>query len=187
MYMRDVNDMRRVTSIPAPDCLWAVNGEGHATIKHDGTACLVHQGRLYKRHRVREGQEPPPGWMHWSLPGPPGTALVDVVQDGHGWLPVDPNDPSDKYHVEAVERQKDLPDGTYELMGPKIQGNPEGLDRHELWKHGEEVVPGDVPRDLEGLKEWFQKRAPIEGLVFYRGPDRAKIKAKDLGLPWPPK
>jgi len=42
--------------------------------------------------------------------------------------------PGDKYHLEAHHVYFD--DGTYELVGPKVQGNPEKFDKHTLIRHG---------------------------------------------------
>ncbi len=72
-------------------------------------------------------------------------------------------------------------DGTYELVGPKIQGNPEGFVEHTLVSHDLcDVV--DAPTDYEGLKAWFAGR-DIEGVVWHHPDGRmAKIKAKDFGL-----
>ncbi len=44
---------RFVLNEPHPDCEWVFAGEGVPRQKIDGTACLVRDGRLYKRHEVR--------------------------------------------------------------------------------------------------------------------------------------
>lgn len=53
-----------------------------------------------------------------------------------GWLPVG-DVPEDRWHREALATADTLPDGTYELVGPKMQGNAAHLDRHILIPHGE--------------------------------------------------
>ena len=44
-------------------------------------------------------------------------------------------------------------DGTFELCGPKVQGNPERFETHQLVKHGLEIIDlGDYKIDL--IKEY---------------------------------
>lgn len=70
-------------------------------------------------------------------------------------------------------------DGTYELCGPKVQGNPLNLPRHTLIRHGSTELP-DVPRDFDGLKA-FLKDFPHEGVVWHHPDGRmVKIKRKDF-------
>ena len=75
-----------------------------------------------------------------------------------------------------------LHSGTYELCGPKVQGNPEGYIDHRLIPHGKEEIDPDVPRNFEALKA-FLFNAQIEGIVYHHPDGRmAKIKAKDFGI-----
>jgi hypothetical protein len=84
--------------------------------------------------------------------------------------------------MEAFEREPHLPDGIYELPGPKAQDNPEGSQRHQLLPHGSTAEP-DAPRTFEGLREWFQTHNEIEGLVFHHPDGRmAKIKLCAFGI-----
>ena len=173
------NDRGRVT-FPAtinPECQWVADGEGVATVKWDGTACAVIDGVLYARHRHEASKgDPPPGWIHHSR---------DLSQQsGHGWLAVDGRNPSHRWHCEAAWRSEDRPppDGTYELIGPKVQGNPYHLSAHALRRHGDVVV--DAPRDAEGLMK-FLVDFGHEGIVFHHPDGRmAKVKCRDFGLGW---
>lgn len=166
---------RFVTEEVTPDCEWVLDGEGEASVKWDGTACLIKNGVFYKRHvhKVEKG-DPPDGWLHWSF---------DLEQkSGHGWLPVG-DGPEDKWHREAWESHPKYlsADGTYELVGPKVQKNAECCVSHRLWKHGADLRL-DAPRTFHELKEWFRGR-DMEGLVW-RHPDgrMAKIKKRDFGM-----
>lgn len=153
---------------------WVLNGEGVATIKWDGTSVRIADGKLYKRFDAKHGKTPPLGFE-------PAEERPDPVT-GHwpGWVPVEAGKPENKYHLEAFD--ENLPDGTYELVGPKIQGNLYGLDRHKLVPHGADIV--EVGRTLEELVEWL-KLNHHEGLVFHRtNGDMAKLRRKDFGLPW---
>ncbi len=155
---------------------WVVEGEGVATIKHDGTSCMIKQGRLYKRFDAKQGRQLPEGFE-------PCEVAPDSVS-GHwpGWIPVRDDDPSSKFHREALLRAEHLPDGTYELVGPKVQGNRYGLTGHELWRHGAVVV--EVERTREGLLRWLEQNHE-EGLVFHHSDGRmAKVRRKDFGIPW---
>lgn len=77
------------------------------------------------------------------------------------------------------------PDGIYEAIGPKIQGNPEGLETHALAG----VVPYDAGLILMGPERCFAaiqsylRGAQMEGIVFHHPDGRmAKIKKRDFGL-----
>ncbi len=150
---------------------WVLAGEGRATQKHDGTACLVRGGRLHKRYDVKEGHKEPPGFVPAQEPDP---------QTGHwpGWVGVGEG-PEDKWFREAFHGSE--PDGTYELCGPKVQGNPEGLQHHTLIPHGSVELP-EAPRTFAELRTYFSEK-DIEGIVWHQPDGRmVKIKAKDFGL-----
>lgn len=152
---------------------WVLKGEGVATIKWDGTSVRIHEGRLFKRYDAKRGKTPPAGFE-------PCEASPDPVT-GHwpGWVPVG-DGPEDKYHREAFK--EDLPDGTYELVGPKIQGGLYGFDSHRLIRHGADIV--EVERTREGILDWLTAHEH-EGLVFHREDgEMAKIRRKDFGLAW---
>lgn len=153
---------------------WVINGEGIATIKHDGTSCMVKDGRLFRRFDAKKGKMPPEGAIPCEPHADPNT--------GHWphWVIVEENDPSSRWHVEAFDST--MPDGTYELVGPKVQGNRYGLTRHELWKHGSVIV--EVDRSMQGLKDWLMTN-DHEGLVFHHPDGRmAKVRRKDFGIKW---
>ena len=193
---------------------WVVNGEGTATVQYDGTCCMICEGRLYKRYdrkpnkkirrQRRESKttfglnEFKPEVLGWISSGP---ADIDT---GHwyGWIPVD-DSRGDRWHREAFGQTLDfkdtttLPDGTYELVGPKIQGNPYDLKEHQLWPHGYAfdkylgefgALLGSIqpPRDFDGLREFLEGWS-VEGIVWWHDDGRkAKIKRVDFGIPWPP-
>jgi hypothetical protein len=71
---------------------------------------------------------------------------------------------------------------TFELVGPRIQGNTLGLDRHMLLRHGCETV--EVERSFAAIKDWLSNNR-VEGLVFHHPDGRmAKIRRKDFGFEW---
>jgi hypothetical protein len=152
---------------------WVQAGEGVATRKWDGTACLVRGGKLYRRYDAKHGKTPPVGWEAAQEPDP-------VTGHHPGWLAVGEG-PEDKHYRVAWARETNLPDGTYELCGPHFQSNPEHFEVDQFAQHGLGTYP-DCPRDFEGLKAWFNGR-DIEGIVWHHPDGRmVKIKTKDFGL-----
>lgn len=70
--------------------------------------------------------------------------------------------------------------GTYELIGPKINGNPERESRHCLVRHERAQRLEFVPRDYDGLGFWLRTH-DYEGIVWHHPDGRmAKLKARDF-------
>lgn len=173
LFQRNYDGDRLVRDEVVPGAEWVLAGEGVATQKFDGTACRIEFGRLFKRYDAKHGKQPPAGFIPCQSPDP-------VTGHWPGWVPVREDAKEDKYHVEARKEQPYLPDGNYELVGPKIQGNPENYQHHRLVPHG--VMMMDPPRSFEALREWFMGK-DIEGIVWHHPDGRmVKIKKKDFGL-----
>lgn len=173
MFERDwLGDKSRVIDKIHPGCEWARAGEGIATRKLDGTSCLVRDGKLYKRREVRDGDSLPPDFELSTEDEETGKRI--------GWVPVT-DGPEDRWHREAFVIEKHS-NGTYELVGPKVQGNAEGFTCHLLISHNGTGTYDNVPRAFEELREWLREQ-PIEGVVFHHPDGRmAKIKKRDFGL-----
>lgn len=170
LFERNYNTDRLVNENIVPGSEWVLNGEGVATRKWDGTCCKIENGKLYKRYDAKNGKTPPVGFIPAQDPDP---------NTGHwpGWLLVGEGN-EDKYFREAF--QDHLPDGTYELVGPKINGNKDQFNEHTLVLHGNDVLP-DAPRTYHELKEWLRDK-DIEGIVWHHPDGRmVKIKRKDFG------
>jgi len=169
IFKRNPENMRELLPDPHQDCEWVFNGEGVATRKYDGTCCLVKDGELFKRREIKKGK-----------PQPKCFELVDydsVTGKTVGWMPVT-DDKEDRWHIEGFGNGN-WPNGTYELCGPKVQGNPEGFEIHVLVPHSEAAQYDDVPRTFEGIKDWMEGK-DIEGIVFHHPDGRmAKIKKRD--------
>jgi hypothetical protein len=179
LFQRNYEGDRRVRDEIVPGAEWVVTGEGAATRKWDGTSCLVRAGKLYKRFDAKHGKTPPPGFEPVQPEPDPHT--------GHwpGWLAVG-DGPEDRWHREAWDgrlRLGGMPaDGTYELIGPKVNGNLDRAEAHCFKRHGDEVL--DAPRTFDALREYLTA-ANIEGVVWHHPDGRmVKIKAKDFGLLW---
>lgn len=172
LFQRDYGSGERlVRNEIVPGAEWVVAGEGVATRKWDGTCCMMRHGLLFKRYDAKHGKTPPEGFLSAQDPDP---------KTGHwpGWLAVR-NAPEDWMHNKAVRIC--LPDGTYELVGPKINGNPDGFADYYLMPHGLVTLP-HAPRDFDGLKA-FLSMTDIEGIVWHHPDGRmVKIKGKDFGI-----
>lgn len=160
----------------SPECYGdgSGSGEGVATIKFDGTCCMIKDGKFFRRFELKKGKVAPDDFCASQEADP-------VTGDCPGWIPVDPKKSQDIWHVQAYENDPHypcIPDGTYELMGPKIQGNPENLDKHVLILHGDDEI--ESPRTFSGLKD-FMKTYSHEGIVWHHQDGRmVKIKKKDF-------
>jgi hypothetical protein len=176
LFKRDYDGTRLVYDELMPGAEWVQTGEGIPTVKIDGTSCLIKDGVLYKRHDVKSGKNPPNGFMPAQEPD---------LTTGHwpGWIPIG-DGPEDKWHREAYSGKFD--DGaTYELIGPKVQGNPYKKERHELIKHGASLFDSEPPRTFDALKAFLESNV-IEGIVWHReNGDMVKIKRRDFGFIWP--
>lgn len=178
LFARNYDGNRLVRDEVVSGAEWVTNGEGIATVKFDGTSCMVQGEKLFKRYDAKNGKTPPGGWIPAQDPDP-------VTGHWPGWLTVQATDPADKWHVQALMTRPFPQDGTYELLGPKVQGNPYNLGYHVLIRHGTPRFDIDPPRTFLELKTWF-KVQPYEGIVWHHPDGRmVKIKRRDFGLPWP--
>jgi hypothetical protein len=174
IFKRNPENMARVLPEINSECEWVAKGEGVATRKYDGTCCMIKGRRLFKRREIRRGKKQPADFILEEYDPNTGKSF--------GWVPVSCDRPEDKYHCEAWFNQPGLPDGTYELVGPKIQGNPEKYPQHTLISHANVEIYPDCPRTFEGLCAWLSDK-DIEGIVFHHPDGRmAKIKKRDFGL-----
>jgi hypothetical protein len=154
------------------DCSWVFNGEGVATKKYDGTCCLVKNSKLWKRREIKKDKPTPVNFIKADFDNKTGKTV--------GWVPVT-DVKENAWHLEAF-KLKNLADGTYELCGPKIQGNPEGYKTHVLIPHSEATQYPEILRTFEGIK-LFLDVMDIEGIVFHHKDGRqAKIKKRDYQL-----
>ncbi|WP_280701196.1 hypothetical protein [Kitasatospora sp. GP82] len=99
---------------------------------------LDEAGRWWARHEVKPGKKAPDGYLLMETDEVTGKTV--------GWEPVS-GSPFARFHAEAVGDGGPVDPGTYELLGPKINGNPDGFAVHVLMPHGweplsEYSVPG---------------------------------------------
>lgn len=180
-----MDENHKITPDVNPECQWVIDGEGYSTTKWDGTSCMVKDGILYKRYdnskkkseteRVQK-TEPLTEWIYCECPTECGRFIY--------WIPVTYKD---YYHqIGWAWAQGRLPNGTYELIGPEVQGNPHNMSHNILMPHGHTLYHAYVEskRDFESLKEAI-KIAPYEGIVWHHPDGRmAKLTKKKFGFPW---
>ncbi len=173
------------TNQVTPGCEWVIAGEGLPTRKYDGTCVMHDDAGWWARREVKPGKTAPP----WFTP-------IDVDEKTSkqvGWEPIEQSS-FFKMFCEACDPHV-AQFGTYELCGPKINGNPEGYVQHRLIRHADATRMADtgitraevvatMPVAYEpfgvhevliaGIRGW-------EGLVWHHPDGRmAKLKVRDL-------
>jgi hypothetical protein len=183
LFVRDEDARQYVTREVTPGCEWVLAGEGVATIKHDGMCCKIDSGQrenmlgFYKRFEARPlDKAVPPNFV-------PADDLDPVTRKQPGWLPVG-DGPEDQYFREAFQfcvKHDKLVDGTYELMGPKVQKNSLGLAYHILMRHGMYLPDVQPIPAYDHIRTFLANRPGLEGLVYHHADGRmAKIKRRDF-------
>jgi hypothetical protein len=181
MFERDwEGDRSRVLDKVTPGCEWVLEGEGNALRKYDGTCVMFDGERWWARREVKDGKKPPAGFV--------SSGHDHITLKNVGWEPIEQS-PFAKFWAEAEasgprwDTSELWEPGTYELVGPKIQGNHEQLNKHGLIKHDLCEGVGNLDRTFEGIKQ-FLSEADWEGIVFHHPDGRrlAKIKGRDFGI-----
>lgn len=177
LFLRNPENRATVLAEPNPECAWVLGGEGVATRKWDGTCVMLDgSGAWWARREVKPGKTPPTNYVPISTD--------DVTGKTMGWEPIEQSAFA-KFHAEAVANTLTDGPGTYELLGPKINGNPDAFGHHVLMPHGwaplsERLAIQAAPRDYEGLREWLLAH-PYEGIVWHHPDGRmAKLKRRDF-------
>lgn len=191
LFQRDPEDRAHVLPEVNPECQWVIDGEGTATRKYDGTCVqLDANGRWWARREVKPGKAMPSNYMP--------VTTDPVTHKVMGWEPIEQS-AFVKFHAEAIAdaEDADYPEGfspgrwepgTYELIGPKINGNPERYETHALIAHAKaEISLDDRDHDLrtyEAIRELvlgLGGQNGWEGLVYHHPDGRmAKIKRRDF-------
>lgn len=184
LFLRNPDDMRHVTRDVHPDCQWVTDGEGVATRKYDGTCVMFDGADWWARREVKPGKTPPPHFRTIEHDETTGKTV--------GWEPIEQSSFA-KYHTEALAYLVDtypirapVADGTYELVGPRVNGNPERLEEHLLVRHGYLAAVDHhelktFQRDFDRARDWLLAHDQWEGVVWHHPDGRmAKLKRKDF-------
>lgn len=173
LFVRDSQDRAHVLPEVTPGCEWVLDGEGIATIKYDGTCTMFDGENWWARREVKPGKTPPPNWREVDSD--------EVTGKRVGWEPIEQSSYA-KVFASAFKPSAVHAGQTYELVGPKVNGNPHNFTEHTLLAHGADRETM-APRDFAGLREWMaiMRDANIEGVVWHH-PDgrRAKLKIRDF-------
>jgi hypothetical protein len=179
LFRRDPDDLKRVLTEVNPGCEWVLAGEGVATRKFDGTCVrLDERGAWWARRELKPGKAAPANFQAVMTDETTGKTV--------GWEPVDQSGFA-KWHALALAEHDGEPfvAGTYELCGPKVNGNPEGYANHVLVSH--DAAPTAV--ELSYPITFADARAAVlalreqgvEGIVWHHPDGRmAKLKGRDF-------
>ena len=178
LFVRDPENRANVTDDVTPGCEWVLAGEGVATRKYDGTCTMLgNNGKWWARREDKPGKNPPENYVIDNFD--------EVTGKTQGWEPIEQS-PFAKFHDEALVNWVPLymPPGTYELIGPKINGNPENVYAHDLIPHAHASIWPLSSYDIPSIKDhvfWMADILGAEGIVWHHPDGRmAKLKAKDL-------
>lgn len=179
LFVRDENDRKHVTAEVTPGCEWVLAGEGTATRKWDGTCVCFDGERWWARREVNPGKSAPSDFVEVEHDATTGKTV--------GWEPAEASGFA-KYLQEALDTTPVArAPGTYELVGPRINGNPEGFATHWLIHHGnmndEDAHRAErIGRDYGDLAHFLLvERDDWEGIVWHHPDGRmAKIKRRDF-------
>jgi len=184
LFKKDINDLGRVIDEVNPENEWVFE-YGIPTQKYDGTSCAIINGELYKRYDAKINKKTgkykpiPEGSISCQEPDP-------ITGHHPHWVKCDRNNNADKYHFEGFDNLKvpySMLNGTYELCGPKIQGNPEKFVNHNLVPHGQNILCDVEAISYDNIKDYLTNN-DIEGIVFHNIKDdkMCKIRKSDFGI-----
>jgi hypothetical protein len=184
VFARDESDRKYVLPDVTPGCEWVLAGEGLATRKYDGTCVMLDEdGNWWARREVKKGKKIPDDFR--MISADPNTGKV------MGWEPIHRSSFLN-FHTEALIEHAPTQPGTYELIGPKINGNPEKVERHMLMPHAQAEIlgefrisseDGDRHRSFDMIRATLRVYAAqgYEGIVYHHPDGRmAKIKVRDF-------
>ena len=162
------------------------------TRQYDGSASAIIDGKLYKRYANKVVENNGRYIETLDMEKFKDAIMCERKWVGVGsvlyWIPCLRENNADKYHFEAFDKMEFLEDGTYELVGKKVNGNNEQIEGHILIKHGVNVLPIE-DFSFEGLQTYLGNGAnDIEGIVFHHPDGRmCKIRKSDFGFKRHPK
>lgn len=188
-----------------PKCEWVMEEPWPVHRKYDGTCVglfltvngkvrihgglgseeITDRGQIGERWMARQSV---PGRM--AFPDNFEPEQFDATTGKHvGWVPIEQS-PFHKFLLEAEPKLEKRYLGTYELCGPKINGNPENYKNHTLVHHWSTEQISNVQvldiHDMTVEDAYVALRAtleymPIEGVVWYgMTHGMAKLKRKDF-------
>ena len=187
---KDPSDLGKVVSGKVMDGIVSFR------LKIDGTSCMIKDGKPYCRFDVKtiknkKGVKTVISMEELINKIPEGAIACQEPDSKSGhwphWIPVT-DAPEHKYIKEGFENLFNPVDGTYECIGPKLQGNPHNVDKHLWVAHFSDLLIFDLNEDgwrkdaFEFFNKFF-KEFHWEGLVAYdkNNVPIGKIRRSDFG------
>lgn len=184
-FVRVFDDHHRIIEVKPlftnEDCRKAVL-YGVPTVKHDGAACSVINGELYKRYDCKKKSVPAGAILCQDKP--------DVITGSFPvWIKCNRDNPQDKWFFIAFDKYAGCINQniqTFEAIGRHFNSNPYNMQDDMLIKHGSRIINDDVC-DYNIIKQYLKMHL-IEGIVYWlNGEPVCKIKRSDFGFDWPVK
>lgn len=196
-----------VPAIPCPvvqgGCHWVISGHGQATRKYDGLCVAYLPVRGSRQdHGIRPLGSYPTHYAantdytaglerDWFIRETyplgvnvaPGFTQIDAdANNVIGWRLASYTGQWEL--VTSVTEGGQFKDGTYELIGPGVKGNPHGLDAHQLIRHADVEVLADVPTRFDELMHWLIDHAEHTGVVWHHQDGRMAQMERAAALRW---
>jgi len=174
LLLRDESDRKYVTRVVNPEAAWVFSGIGTPTYKWDGTCVMFDGAEWWARRELKPNQPPPENFV---------PIVTDTITGKtQGWVPA--RESGFIKFLDEATSGKVYPPGTYELTGPKINGNPHEAPSHRIDKHGDDVVRGLIGVvDLDKIVSFVSSLPEnlAEGIVWHSPDGRmAKLKRRDI-------
>lgn len=167
-------------------CKYALE-HGTITVKIDGSACMIQDGKLFCRYDAKLNKHGKP------KPIPEDAIKCQPERDpitGHlpCWRPAE-NDNMYKWQRVAfdnyIKSGGSIENGTYEAIGPHFTSNPYHLSEDTLVRHGSKII--DVTEDqrtVDGIKK-LVRNLNEEGIVIWVNNEPVcKLKRVDMNCEW---
>lgn len=188
------DEKHKVVPMLNPAAKWILEEPVIAHRKYDGTCMFFDGAEWFARREVKPQAELPKDFI-----------LAEIDQNTNkqfGWVPATTS-PFKKFFDEAllyppmdcdiIDQRSGLYEaGTYELIGPNINANPENLKKHRLMPHARaeqlgniQILELDLAQDVEEVYAKLKQELyhlPIEGIVFkdLSMQKMAKLRKKDF-------
>lgn len=166
-----------------PAAAWVLDEPSIAHRKYDGTCMLFQNDIWYARREVKPNK---------SLP----TNFITVEYDKNtgktfGWVPAIEGSfvaqwqealTSPPMDCDVLNMREGLYEsGTYELIGPKINNNPEHVSHHRLMPHKNAQQLGDIQTlELDLVQDVDQVYADLKRTLFYLPVEGVVFKDKNM-------
>lgn len=184
LFKKNPENLALVINEVNPENIWVINGEGIPTRKFDGTPLALINGYVYKRFDAKRGKAIPIG----AIP----CQEADHVSGSHPhWVRCNPGNPEDRLFYEGLHNYETANncvfsalDGTFELIGERINKNSEKIVGHTLVRHGADVLQIES-LSFDYLKKYLSDpENDIEGIVWHHKVDgrMCKLRKSDFGI-----